>query len=191
MVVFWPALRGALDRTLRPCGYPFRVKLAVGDLVVYGTHGIGRVAARKEQISLGTKGEVVVVELAEGLTVTLPLARAREQLRPPATEAEVQRVRAALREDSVLGNGPWPTRRKETLEKLAGGNLVQLAEVVSEGAQRERIRRAGSSRPTLSSGERELFGHARKLLSEEIALALGLQHVAAEGWIDEQLARPV
>jgi CarD family transcriptional regulator, regulator of rRNA transcription len=172
------------------CGYSPKVKLAVGDVVVYGTHGIGRVAAREERVYSGIAGEVVVVELGDGLTVTLPLTRAREHLRPPATEADIRRVRSALREDPVLGSGPWLTRRRETLEKLAGGRLVQLAEVVSEGAERERIRRADGKRPTLSLGERELFERARKLLSDEIALTLGLQHAAADGWIDEQLARP-
>ena len=40
-----------------------RVKLAVGDLVVHGNHGVGRIAARKKQTILGTAREVVVIEL--------------------------------------------------------------------------------------------------------------------------------
>jgi CarD family transcriptional regulator len=166
-----------------------RVKLAVDDLVVYGTHGIGRITAREERVVLGAASEVLVIELEDGLTVTLPLERAREQLRPLATEADVRRVRKTLRDDRVLSLDPWLSRRPKTLAKLAGGDPVELAEIVSEGAQRERMRREKGSGTQLSTGERELFVKARKLLSDEIAQALGLEPAAADGWIDEQLAR--
>ena len=167
-----------------------RVNLAVGDLVVYGNHGVGRIAARKEHTILGTAREVVVIELEGELTATLPLELAQTQLRPLASGADLRRVREALRDDSQLNVDPWLSRRRATLEKLTGGNPVQLAEIVSEGAQRERLRAAKGSKPQLSTGEREIFGKARRLLSGEIALALGIQAAAAEGWIDEHLARP-
>lgn len=171
-------------------GYAMRVKLAVGDVVVYGTHGIGRVAARKEQAVLGATPEaVVVVQLADGLTVTLPLGRARETLRPLASEADMNRVQEALRQDRVLSAGPWLSRRRETLAKLTGGDPVELAEIVSAGAQRERMQQAKGHKPQLSSGEREIFVKARKLLSDEIARARGLGQAEADGWIDEQLSR--
>jgi len=165
------------------------VKLAVGDVVVYGTHGIGRVAALKEQVGLGATREVVVLELADGLTVTLPLERAREQLRPLVSEADMDRVQETLREDRVLSVDPWLSRRRETLAKLTGGDPVELAEIVGDGAQRERTRRAKGSKPQLSSGEREIFVKAWQLLSGEIARARGLQQAEADGWLDEQLSR--
>ncbi len=171
-------------------GYAAGVKLAVGDIVVYGTHGIGRVAAREEQLVLGaTREVVVVVELADGLTVTLPLGRAREQLRPLASEADVHRVQKTLREDRILSVGPWLSRRRETLAKLTGSDPVELAEIVGDGAQRERTQRANGNKPQLSSGEREIFVKAWKLLSGEIARARGLGQAEADGWIDEQLTR--
>jgi CarD family transcriptional regulator len=165
------------------------VKLAVGDVVVYGTHGIGRIAAREQKVVLGATQEVVVLELADGLTVTLPLSRAQEQLRPLASEADMDRVRKALREDRVLSNDPWLSRRRETLAKLTGGDPVELAEIVGDGAQRERARRAKGDKPQLSTGEREIFVKARNLLADEIARARGIQQAEADGWIDDQLAR--
>lgn len=167
------------------------MNLSVGDLVVYGNHGVGRIAARKEQNILGTAREVVVIELEGALTATLPLELAQTQLRPLASGADLRRVREALRDDGQLNVDPWLSRRRETLEKLTGGNPVQLAEIVSEGAQRERLRAAKGSKPQLSPGEREIFSKARRLLSGEIALALGIQPAAADGWIDKHLARPV
>lgn len=59
------------------------MKFAVGDAVVYGTHGVGRVTSRKKLAA----GELIVLELGEGLAVTLPLERARAQLRPVASNA--------------------------------------------------------------------------------------------------------
>ena len=166
------------------------VKLAVGDLVVYANHGAGSVAAREKQTVLGETREVVVVELDEGLTVTLPLELAGQLLRPLASEADLRMVQETLRGENVLSVDPWLSRRKHTLEKLAGGSPVELAEIVSEGAQRDRERRAKGTKPQGSSGEREVFVKARRLLSDEIALTRGIQPDAADGWIEEQLTRP-
>jgi RNA polymerase-interacting CarD/CdnL/TRCF family regulator len=137
---------------------------------------------------LGGPGEVVVVELREGLTVTLPLELARQLLRPLANEADLRIVRETLRGEAVLSVDPWLSRRKDTLEKLTGGSPVQLAEIVREGAQRERERSAKGTKPQAPSGEREVFVKAWRLLSEEIALTRGIQPDAADGWIEEQLA---
>jgi RNA polymerase-interacting CarD/CdnL/TRCF family regulator len=52
------------------------------------------------------------------------------------------------------------------------------------------MRAAKGNNPQLSPGEREIFVKARKLLSGEIALALGVKEEVAEDWIEEQLARP-
>jgi RNA polymerase-interacting CarD/CdnL/TRCF family regulator len=165
------------------------MKLAVGDLVVYRNHGVGRIAARREQEVLGESQEVVVLELEE-LTVILPLALARTQLRPLANAAELRRVGHALRDDGALNASNWLSRRRETLEKLIGGTPVELAEIVSEGAQRQRLRSASGGERHLSVSEREIFTSARRLLSDEIALALDIQPTAAERWIDRHLARP-
>ena len=53
---------------------------------MYPAHGAGRVAAREKRVVLGAEQEVVVLELADGLSVTLPMQRARELLRPLVSE---------------------------------------------------------------------------------------------------------
>ena len=166
------------------------MKLAVGDLVVYGNHGIGRVAARGKQEVLGESQDVVVLELEE-LKVTLPLTLAATQLRPLADKADVRRVGAALRDDQELSSGNWLSRQRATREKLIGGTPVELAQIVSEGAQRERLRSAnGGGKAPLSLSERQLYTRARALLSNEVALALEIEPAAAETWIDGHLIRP-
>jgi RNA polymerase-interacting CarD/CdnL/TRCF family regulator len=166
------------------------MKLAVGDTVVYGKHGIGRVVARKKQVVGGAASELVVLELGDGLTVTLPLERACAQLRPVASKTELKHVRETLREEQNLSFDPWLSRRRATMEKLAAGRLTDLAEIVSEGAQRERIRVEAGSPPRLPTAERDVFVKARELLAGEISIALSLQPEAADRWIEEQLARP-
>lgn len=165
------------------------MELAVGDEVVYGTHGVGRIVRRQKAATpSGGKQEIVVIELDDGLTVTLPLDRALEQLRPVLNESDIRRVQAALRKDRVLSADPWLSRRRDAMSKLGGGNPVELAEIVGEGAQRERALRADGKRTQLSPGEREIFLKARQLLSGEIARARGLTQEEAEEWIDAKLA---
>lgn len=165
------------------------MELAVGDVVVYGTHGIGRVSARKKRVVSGERQEVVVLELEDGLTVTLPLGRAREQLRAPASEADIRDVQATLRAVRVLSEQPWLARRREMQAKLTGGHPVELAEIVEEGAQRQRTLKLKGKASQLSPGEKELCVRARQLLSGEIAQARGLQPEEADEWIEQQLSR--
>jgi RNA polymerase-interacting CarD/CdnL/TRCF family regulator len=76
--------------------YPLVVQLAVGDMVVYASHGAGYVAARERRVVLGKRQEVVVLALAGGLSVELPMERAHELLRPLASEADMSRVQKTL-----------------------------------------------------------------------------------------------
>jgi RNA polymerase-interacting CarD/CdnL/TRCF family regulator len=136
----------------------------------------------------GAMQEVLVLELADGLFVTLPLERARELLRPLLSEADQRRVQETLREDSTLTDDVWLKRRKDTQVKLAGGDPLGLAEVVRDGALRERRLIAKRNGSLLSPSERDLYMKARRLLSDEIGLAQGLEPVEADAWIEEQLA---
>jgi RNA polymerase-interacting CarD/CdnL/TRCF family regulator len=165
------------------------VKLAVGDLVVYGNHGVGRIAARRKQKTRGVVEEIVVLELEE-LTVTLPLTLARTQLRALATDTELHGVRDALRHDTALSPSNWLSRRAGTVQKLTGGTPVELAQIVGEGAQRARLRHANGGKAQLSSSERDIYTKARRLLTHEIALALDIDAAAADEWVDRHLARP-
>ncbi len=165
------------------------VRLAVGDEVVYRGHGIGHVTVRQTRMALGVEAEMVVVELADGLTVTFPIERAQEQLRPLASESDLRRVQATLRQSGLPGAAAWPKRRDEARKKLSDGGAVGLAELVRDGADSERARagKRGSSR--LSAGEKELYGKARQLLVAEVALARGMLTTEANAWIDQQIGQ--
>ena len=164
------------------------MKLAVGDVVVYPAHGAGRVAARERRVVLGAEQEVVVLELADGLSVTLPMQLARELLRPLVSEAGLSRVQETLREDGALSGDVWLKRLKQVQAKLIGGDPLQLAEIVRDGARRERRLTASGTTSKLSLREKGLCVKARQHLSGEIGLARGLDRAEVDAWIDEQLA---
>ena len=164
-----------------------RVKLAVGDVVVYAVHGVGWVAAREQRTILGVEQEFVVLELATGLRVTLPIQRARERLRPLVCEADLRRVQQRLREDGEDDERGWLKRLKQGQAKLASGDPLELAEVVRDGMRRDRSPDTTDSRPKLSISERRLYEQARQLLAREIGSARGLEQVEADAWIEDQV----
>ncbi len=163
------------------------MKLAVGDAVVYPAHGAGRVAAREKRVVLGSEQEVVVLALADGLSVTLPMQLARELLRPLLSEAGLRRVQETLREDGALSGDVWLKRMKQVQAKLRGGDPQALAEIVRDGARRERTLTANGTNSKLSLSEKGFCVKARQRLSGEIGLARGLDQPVVDAWIDQQL----
>jgi CarD family transcriptional regulator len=163
------------------------VKLAVGDAVVYPAQGAGRVAAREKRVVLGVEQEVVVLALADGLSVTLPMQLAPELLRPLVSEAGLRRVQETLREDGAPSGDVWVKRLKQVQAKLRGGDPLALAEIVRDGARRERTLTANGTKSRLSLSEKGLCAKARQRLSGEIGLARGLERAEVDAWIDEQL----
>jgi RNA polymerase-interacting CarD/CdnL/TRCF family regulator len=163
--------------------YTPEVEFAVGQVVVYRGHGPGRVIASETRAAGVTAEDVVVLELAGSLTVTLPLTLARQQLRPLATELQLANVQRTLRTPPPVSEVVWVKRQKATRAKLAAGEPSGLAEVVSDGA-----RRHGGDAARLSASERELYLKARRLLADEIRHSRGIDTTQADDWITNQLA---
>jgi CarD family transcriptional regulator len=163
------------------------MRLAVGDVVVYPAHGVGSVVAREQRLVLGDLREVVVLDLVDGLSVTLPVEQARKVLRPLLSEVDLQLVQKTLRENQPSSQETWLKRRKAAQLKMAGGDPLGLAELVRDGALRERRLRAKGNGSLLSTSEKAIYVKARRLLSGEIGLANGLEPVDADAWIDQQL----
>ncbi len=125
-----------------------------------------------------------MLELAATLTVTLPIALAHEQLRAVVNGTELASVQKTLRAAPRARESLWIKRQKETRAKLASGQAICLAEVISDGAHRQR----GQAKH-LSVNERELYLKARRLLADEIGHARGIDPAQAEDWITNQLER--
>jgi CarD family transcriptional regulator len=153
--------------------------------VVYAAHGVGRIVAREQTQVAGTERECVVVVLATGLRVTLPLAEAAERLRAVADDDELENVGRTLAADSGVRDGSWTKRIRESKAKLAGGRPSELAEIVRDGG---RFEQAGIG-ARLTHAERNVYLQARQLLVMEICSARGVEQGEAEAWIEAQIVR--
>jgi len=154
--------------------------IAVGETVVYAGHGVGEVVAHERKRVDGTDRESVVVELATGLRVTLPLAQAAERLRPVADAEAVEDVRRILNAAPRERAGRWNQRHNETKAKLAAGRATDLAQIIRDADPFERAAR-------LSPAERNVYLQARTLLVRELSLARDTEADEAEAWIDTQI----
>lgn len=157
---------------------------AVGDTVVYASHGIGRVVAREQKWVAGTERDCLVIDLATGLRVTLPVGGAARLLRAVMGETELDAVRRRLASAPGARDAPWTKRIKESKAKLASGRTTDLAEIVRDGERLERA--AGGAR--LSTSESRVYRRARALLIGEVSSAQGVGEDEAEAWIEAHLA---
>lgn len=155
------------------------LRLAVGDSVAYPPHGVARVVRSGQ--------EVVALELADGLSVLLPLELARQLLRPLASEADLRAVERTLRRPGPPGEEDRAVRMRQAREKLKRGQPLELAEIVRDGARLEELA-ANHTGPKLSVGEVTLCKDARKLLADEIGFVRDLECAQADAWIEEQLS---
>jgi RNA polymerase-interacting CarD/CdnL/TRCF family regulator len=160
--------------------------VAVGDTVVYAVHGIGRIVARGQKRVGGIERDCIVLDLATGLRVTLPLEDAAQRLRAVVGDRELDDVRLTLASAPGARVEPWSKRIKESKAKLAAGRATDLAEIVRDGERFERA--VGGTR--LSPGESEIYRRARALLIGEVSSARGVGEGEAEVWIEAQIALP-
>ena len=157
------------------------LRFAVGDLVVYASHGIGRVADRSKR--------TVVLEFAErGLSVTLPIERAAECVRAVSTEVEITSIGRTLGEADEGSAENWQRRLKTTRSKVTVGEAAGLAEVVRDASRRDERATARKEPGKLSLTERQLYLKARQLLADEIGASRGVDPSEADAWIGDQIA---
>jgi CarD family transcriptional regulator len=72
----------------------------------------------------------------------------------------------------------WNRRFKHNREKIKTGDVFELAEVVRNLAIRE-------SEKGLSTGEKQMYTRAKKILASELMYALEMEEDEAEGHLDE------
>lgn len=155
--------------------------LAVGDRVVYASHGICRIESRQHHRA---SGEMLVLVFENGMRVTLPLDRAQNALRALSGELELEEVQRTLGGESPpAALEHWSRRHRNAQAKLVGGSVSGLAEIVRDGAHRERARLKGGTAPIRN----QLYRTARKLLVAEVAAARGIEPDAADAWIGLQI----
>jgi CarD family transcriptional regulator len=89
-------------------------------------------------------------------------------------------VLCVLREDMSQMPKNWNRRFKHNRDKMKTGDIYELAEVVRNLAIRD-------FQKGLSTGEKQMFTRAKKILSSELMYALDMDEDGAEEYLDRLL----
>jgi CarD family transcriptional regulator len=153
-----------------------------GDKVVYPHHGAGVVLKKQTKDIMDVKREYLTIKILHNeLTVMVPCENAgRAGLRRVIDEDDVKKVIGVLTDDVSDMPKNWNRRFKYNREKIKTGNVFELAEVVRNLAIREWEK-------GLSTGEKQMYTRAKKILASEFMYALDKDEEQAEEYLDELL----
>ena len=128
---------------------------------------------------LGEKREYLTIKILHNdMTVMVPSENAgRAGLRRVIDDEAVQKVLAVLRDDVSQMPKNWNRRFKHNRDKIKTGDVFELAEVVRNLAIREQEK-------GLSTGEKQMFTRAKKILASELMYALEMEEDEAEEHLD-------
>jgi CarD family transcriptional regulator, regulator of rRNA transcription len=159
------------------------IEFELGDHVVYPHHGAGKVEGKEEMEVLGAKREYLTIKILHNdMTVKVPTENAGVAgLRRVIDEETVKKVLEVLQGDVSEMPKNWNRRFKHNRDKIKTGDIYELAEVVRNLALRE-------SEKGLSTGEKQMFTRAKKILASELMYALDKDEEEVESYLDELLA---
>src|SRR5215472_11331449 len=111
-----------------------KVPFVTGDLVVYPSHGVGRITGIEAQEIAGLTLTVIVVLFdKDRMTLRVPLAKAKVSgLRRLSSRKEMDAALAKLRGRSRTKRTMWSRRAQEYQAKIASGDPGSIAEVVRD-----------------------------------------------------------
>jgi CarD family transcriptional regulator len=156
-----------------------QINYKVGDKVVYPHHGAGKVLKKERKEILGERREYLTIKILHNdMTVMVPSDSAgRAGLRRVIGEEEVARVLTVLRGDMSQMPKNWNRRFKHNRDKMKTGDVYELAEVVRNLGIRD-------FEKGLSTGEKQMFTRAKKILASELMYALDMEEKEAEEYLD-------
>jgi CarD family transcriptional regulator len=155
----------------------------VGDKVVYPHHGAGTVVKKESREVLGQKRDYLTIKILHNdMTVQVPCENADQVgLRRVIGEKEVGVVLKALTGGSTEMPKNWNRRFKHNRDKMKTGDVLELAEVVRNLALRDHEK-------GLSTGEKQMFVKAKKILASELMYAKSMDEEECAEWLEEVLS---
>jgi len=155
----------------------------VGDKVVYPHHGAGTVVKREKREVLGEKREYLTIKILHNdMTVNVPADNAeRVGLRKVIDGDEIKKVVKYLTSGGTEMPKNWNRRFKHNRDKMKTGDIFELAEVVCNLALRDTDK-------GLSTGEKQMYVKAKKILASELMYAKHMSEEDAAEWLDGVLA---
>lgn len=160
-----------------------KMPFSKGELVVYPTHGVGKITAIEEQEIAGHTLNVFVVSFdKDRMTLRVPLAKAKNSgLRRLSSRKEMDAALAKLRGRSRAKRTMWSRRAQEYQAKIASGDPASIAEVV-----RDLFRNVGQ--PEQSYSERQIYQAALDRLVREFAAVDGIDEMTATQRVEQMLS---
>ena len=154
----------------------------VGDKVVYPHHGAGTVVKREKREVLGEKREYLTIKILHNdMTVNVPADNAeRVGLRKVIDEEAVKKVVKYLTSGGTEMPKNWNRRFKHNRDKMKTGDIYELAEVVRNLALRD-------GEKGLSTGEKQMYVKAKKILASELMYAKNMSEDEALEWLEMTL----
>jgi CarD family transcriptional regulator len=160
------------------------IDFSIGDNVVYPHHGAGQVIKKEKKEILGETREYLTIKILHNdMTVMVPCENAgKAGLRRVIDEDTVKKVLAVLSDEVSEMPKNWNRRFKHNRDKIKTGDIYELAEVVRNLAVREQDK-------GLSTGEKQMYTRAKKILASEMMYALEKTEDEAEAYLDDLLHR--
>jgi CarD family transcriptional regulator len=160
------------------------IDFSIGDNVVYPHHGAGQVIKKEKKEILGETREYLTIKILHNdMTVMVPCENAgKAGLRRVIDEDTVKKVLAVLSDEVSEMPKNWNRRFKHNRDKIKTGDIYELAEVVRNLAVREQDK-------GLSTGEKQMYTRAKKILASEMMYALEKSEDEAEAYLDDLLQR--
>lgn len=158
------------------------ISFECGDHVVYPHHGAGVVLKKEPRKMFGEEREYLTIKILHNdMTVMVPCENAGiAGLRRIIDEEKIKKVLAVLQDDLSEMPKNWNRRFKHNRDKIKTGDINELAEVVRNLAIREHDK-------GLSTGEKQMYTRAKKILASELMYALDKSEDEAEEYLDELL----
>ena len=154
-----------------------------GDLVVYPTHGVGKILAVENQEIAGYTLNVFVVHFdKDRMTLRVPVAKAKNSgLRRLSTRKEMESALSKLKGRSRAKRTMWSRRAQEYEAKINSGDPASISEVV-----RDLYRNAGQ--PEQSYSERQIYQAALDRLVREFAAVEKIDENTAVRRVEQMLS---
>ena len=159
------------------------IEFECGDNVVYPHHGAGKVLKKESRVMFGQERVYLEIKILHNdMTVMVPSENATKAgLRRVIDEDTVKKVLGVLGDEVSEMPKNWNRRFKHNRDKIKTGDIYELAEVVRNLAVREHQK-------GLSTGEKQMFTRAKKILASELMYALEMDETEAEEHLDNLLA---
>ena len=162
---------------------PDKLGFAPGDLVVYPTHGVGKILGIEVQEIAGYSLSVFVVLFdKDRMTLRVPVAKAKGSgLRRLSTRKEMDAALTKLKGRSRAKRTMWSRRAQEYEAKINSGDPASIAEVV-----RDLYRNVGQ--PEQSYSERQIYQAALDRLVREFAAVEKIDENTATRRVEQLLS---